>query len=103
MSLFSAPKIVFQPCTISAGIVVGDSRNLVILTNTNQTSNARSAPSNNSRSGIAGVFAIDRRRDRHDDASVAKVKRPARLILSTIQIARLFTSIASPIWRKVFP
>jgi len=38
--------MVFQQRTISACIVVGDSRNLVILTDTNQTSNARSAPSN---------------------------------------------------------
>jgi hypothetical protein len=38
--------MVFQLRTISACIVVGDSRNLVILTDTNQTSNARSAPSN---------------------------------------------------------
>jgi hypothetical protein len=38
--------MVFQPRTISACIVVGDSRNLVILTDTNQTSNARLAPSN---------------------------------------------------------
>ena len=35
-------KIVFQPCAISACIIVGDSRNLVIVTDTNQASNVRS-------------------------------------------------------------
>jgi hypothetical protein len=65
--------MVFQPRTISACIVVGDSRNLVILTDTNQTSNARLASSNArarellefSRSTIDEIAATVG----HDDAS----------------------------------
>jgi hypothetical protein len=73
--------------------------------------------SNSSKSDYGGVKASYWDKDEHirkwvneagpaviaDAIIVAKVKRLARQILSTIQIARVSTLTASPIFRKIFP